>query len=442
MSKVVRNKGSINFRLKKTKRVEHSIYMDFSNGKDFRLKYSIGYSVDPKYWDVNKQRVKNVAVIRNSNEINDLMRDLETATNDFITKSDSSQTPFTRDNLRAHLDAFTNKISTASETVGDKTLLGFIDDHIKRKEKQLPASSTRKENPTVSTYKQTQKHLVEFVKSTGFDLNFENIDEEFYSEFLEYMKNKTYGKKNDKRYSINTIGKQIKNFIGFMNAALYDELHTNYKFKKFKIPKEQTVAIYLTMEELKSLLDVKLAESHLILARDIFLIGCEIGQRISDYHDLSYHQIVTIGSDEYIKIKQQKTGKEVHCLITEVVRHIMDKRYSGKLPPAMSTQKINDYIKIVGEKAGVNSIVRTEQTIGGKKVIDKTKKYNLLQGHTARRTFCTLKYKSGMDVNHIMLLSGHTTSKEFLKYIRAPKEELVAQITSSKEFLSSSISVN
>ena len=46
-----------------------------------------------------------------------------------------------------------------------------------------------------------------------------------------------------------------------------------------------------------------------------------------------------------------------------------------------------------------------------------------------------------MAVHSIIELSGHTTEKEFMKYIRNPKEERVSQITSSDAFISSSLSV-
>ncbi|PZX41086.1 phage integrase family protein [Nonlabens dokdonensis] len=441
MSKVKRTTGSINFRLKKGANIEQSIYMDFSNGRDFRLKYSIGYAIDPKYWDSAKKRVKNVAVVRNSNEINDLMRDLESETFDYVSDCDSKQIAFTRNDLKEHLKRFTNKSSEIIEEQEPTTFLEFIESHINRKEKELPVSKGRSISATVSTYKQTQNHLIQFEKESGYKLDFNTIDEEFYSEFLDYMNNKTYGKDDDKYYSINTIGKQIKNLIGFMNAALYAELHTNFKFKKFKVSKETTTAVFLTMDELITLYKTELDKTHYILARDVFLIGCEIGQRISDYHDLASQEIQINDGVNYIKIKQEKTGKEVLCRITPVIQQIMDDRYNGELPPKIAPQKLNDYIKKVAQKAKINRKIKTEQTIGGKKITKYTEKYKLIMSHTARRTFCTLKYKSGMDVHHIMELSGHTTTKEFLKYIRAPKDDIIAQITSTKEFESTSIPI-
>ena len=50
-------------------------------------------------------------------------------------------------------------------------------------------------------------------------------------------------------------------------------------------------------------------------------------------------------------------------------------------------------------------------------------KYQLIKTHTARRSFCTNAYKAGMDCLDIMALSGHTTEKSFLRYIKVTQEE-------------------
>lgn len=431
-----RTRGSIKFRLKESTKEEKPIFLDFSYGRGRRLKYAIGHSVNPNYWDKRKLRVKNVVAVRNSNDINDLMRDLESELLNFVSECDSKQIMITNTILRDHLNKFTHK-GVIEETSTKFTLLVFIDHFIKQKEKELIGG---KKNQTVKSYKQTLKHLKEFKNDVGYELDFDTIDSEFYTEFVDYMNHKEY--KTGVCYSLNTIGKHIKSFKTFMNGAADAELHTNYKFKKFKPLVEQTTAIYLTLEELEELLNLDLLdEKHLELARDIFIIGCEIGQRISDYHDLKKHPIVTHEGERYIKIKQKKTQKEVLCKITPAIDKIIKERYDGKLPPKITEQKLNTYIKLVGEKAEIDEQIKDERTQGGQKVVTYIPKHKLIMGHSARRTFCTLKYKAGMPVYDIMQLSGHTTEKEFMKYIRNPKEERVAQITNTEAFKNSSIKV-
>ncbi len=227
-----------------------------------------------------------------------------------------------------------------------------------------------------------------------------------------------------------------------MNASIYEDLHTNLKYKKFKILVEVTTAVFLELEELKKLYELDLKDKpHYELARDIFIIGCEIGQRISDYHNLKQYTIIDYSGEKYIKIKQEKTQKEVLCKITPVISRIMKDRYNDSLPPKITEQKLNSYIKIIGKMAEINTQIKNEITRGGSKVIEYKPKYDFIMGHSARRTFCTLKYKAGMQVHSIMELSGHTTVKEFMKYIRNPKEERVSQITETNAFKNSCISI-
>ena len=81
-----------------------------------------------------------------------------------------------------------------------------------------------------------------------------------------------------------------------------------------------------------------------------------------------------------------------------------------------------------------NELVKCEFTKGGKTITKMIPKYDLIKSHTARRSFCTNKYKAGMSVYDIMLFSGHTTEKEFYKYIRIKDEERASHIVKTGFF--------
>lgn len=108
------------------------------------------------------------------------------------------------------------------------------------------------------------------------------------------------------------------------------------------------------------------------------------------------------------------------------------------MPNKITHQKLNDYIKEVGKIALINDEIKIERKRAGKNEISFVPKHDLIMGHTARRTFCTIKYKDRVSVEDIMVLSGHTTIKEFMKYIRITQEEKVAQIVSTEAFKNSS----
>ena len=446
MSYAKRTKGIAPvFRLKESTSSENPIRLDYSYGRNKRFRYSIGYSVNPKYWNSNKGKVKNVIAVENAEVINDLIDDLTRELKMFVKECISNQTPLTNPIMKAHLDKFRNEdVEEMGEDEEEITkLIPFVKEYIKQKEKELPKTANSYKNNTVKSYEQTLRHLEGYQEEFDVELDFD-LDQEFYSDFIEYMNSKTYqySKKEKKHYSLNTIGKQIKNLKVFMGAALMDEYHTNLKYKRFKVLAEITTAIYLEIDELKRMYELDLSDTpHLELARDVFIIACEIGQRISDYHNLQAQEIVPHENERYIKIKQEKTKKEVLCKITPVIEAIMNQRYEGLLPPKITEQKLNDYIKIVAKKAEIDTQVKVEITRGGKRKTKYIPKHQLVMGHTARRTFCTLKFKAGVPVYSILELSGHSTYKEFIKYIRNPKVERASQITSTDAFQNSCIPV-
>ncbi|OFY41225.1 MAG: hypothetical protein A2X18_12790 [Bacteroidetes bacterium GWF2_40_14] len=69
-------------------------------------------------------------------------------------------------------------------------------------------------------------------------------------------------------------------------------------------------------------------------------------------------------------------------------------RYDYKLPK-QSEPKLNEFIKEVGELAGMNEPIIVTKTEGGEKVTRTFKKYELITSHTARRSGATNMYLSG-----------------------------------------------
>ena len=75
----------------------------------------------------------------------------------------------------------------------------------------------------------------------------------------------------------------------------------------------------------------------------------------------------SIKGKKFFRIKQQKTGKVVNCLITSDIQKMMKNRYGGGLPKKMLAQHINKHLKVIGKKAKINQSVIMTSTVGGKK---------------------------------------------------------------------------
>jgi integrase len=99
------------------------------------------------------------------------------------------------------------------------------------------------------------------------------------------------------------------------------------------------------------------------------------------------------------------------------------KKYDGIPPQAISNQKMNEYLKELGEMAELKEDVVISLTKGGKRQTENFKKFELITTHTARRSFATNAYLQNVPTISIMKITGHRTEKSFLKYIKISQED-------------------
>ena len=152
--------------------------------------------------------------------------------------------------------------------------------------------------------------------------------------------------------------------------------------------------------------------------RDLFLIGCYTGLRFSDLQQLRKEHF----KNNFVEINTLKTGQKViipqHWIISEIL-----KKYDYNLPRMISNQKMNEYLKELGRLAQIDSIIIINQNSGGLQYDKRYKKYELITVHTARRSFATNMYLNDIPTISIMQITGHTSEKIFLRYIKVTKEE-------------------
>ncbi len=423
MKNIQSSKGAIRFSFKdpiylleKNKKKESLIMLFFSFG-DFRLKYSTGYKSCHDDWDYQKQRIKQgKAGILNANEVNEHLAKLEINLKKELSRLIADGVPITKAVLKLFLDNLTNKNFQDNSNSRIITFFEYAEEFLTVKESSLSKITYR-------AYKQTIARLKEYEKQSNEKLDFDSFDKVFYLNFSRFM--------DSQNYALNTTGKHIKNLKVFLNNALSDGLINNTKFKTrdFKAKSEETTAIFLSESEIKKMHDLDLSKyKDLELARDIFLIGCYTGQRVSDYNGLSAESIFEKNGVRYFKIKQQKTKTIVNCPITKEMREIMNNRHNGLPPKKMHEQSINNHIKQVGQMMELNELVVCKQTKGGIENSELVPKYKLLHSHSARRSFCTNMYIKKMPIIDVMLFSGHKLEREFYKYIRIKDEERASHI--------------
>lgn len=395
---------------------QESLIFLHCNCSGFRFKYSTKFKSCYEDWDLKRQRIKEgKAGIMNSLYVNEALTRMEVNLKKENSRLVAEGVSVSKELLQNFLDGLTNKNVVVVKNVN----LNFFD----FAEQLLEVRSKNLSLITARSYKQTILKLKAFEKHQGSKFTFESFDINFYNAFTEFLEIQDY--------SINTINKHFKNLKVFLNNALENGYSTSLKFKSrdFKLKTEDSSAVYLTEEEIQAMFEHDLSKhKHLEDARDIFLIGCYTGQRISDYNGLKAESIKIIKGQKFFEIRQKKTKTIVHSPITIEMQSIMDARHGGLPPKKMNEQYLNDYIKQVGQEVGISDMVTHSITKGGKKIEKRVPKYTQLHSHTARRSFCTNMYKNKMPAIDIMFYSGHKTEREFYKYIRIHGEERAAHI--------------
>jgi len=379
-------------------------------GRDIDLYANTLQVIEPVNFNNSTEKVRDKLEILDRDKINKKLRDLKGFIED-TEKKELDKTKLTKEWLELVIDKFyfPEKYQNPKGS-----LFAFIQDFIDKAE-TYPNPRTGKpvSYRVYRHYNSSFDRLKEFSKEQGKEVNFNDIDLDFYEDFKAYLQSQGL--------ALNTIGRIIKTIKVFLNSATEKGYNTNLKYKsaKFAAPTEESETVYLNEEDIDSLTELDLTEhERLDKVRDLFLIGCWTGLRYSDFYQVTNDNI----KDNLIHIRQTKTDAKVVVPVHPTVQSILDK-YKGKLPAVISNQKFNVYLKEVTEKAELNEIVEKSITKGGVKKTTKYKKWELVRSHTARRSFATNLYKAGFPTQSIMAITGHKTEAAFLKYLKVTPVE-------------------
>lgn len=285
--------------------------------------------------------------------------------------------------------------------------------------------------------------LMEFQRARCYRLTFEDININFRNDFIVWMKGK--------RYSHNTICSHLKNIRTLMVAAYEDhvtDIDVN-KLEKFTIAAKPMGTIYITKEQIDELynLDFKTADDLKAVIRekiadkelrekyckkvtrtrvrtlrkclDVFLVGLFTGQRFEDYSRINEDMITTIKDEWFIHITQKKNKKVVYVPLDKRVKLILD-RNNGKLPKC-DNGLINKALDEICRYLGWTDDTGIKRFRMGKALTSKL--YGMVRSHTARRSFITNAYISGVNIRSIMAVSGHSFEERFKEYVKLDEEE-------------------
>lgn len=371
----------INFWLNFPKKAESPIRIIINHrGKSYRQ--NSGLFCHTKDWSISKQRCSNAAV---QDKLREIRNKLESMLDDSSTE---------RDILSALNSLKIDSLRMPARKKGVPTLWEYFAD--------VDGLSPAMRKLRLGAYNCIHD-------LAGEDIDWADVDSAFFFELKKKMAKA--------KLSLNTQA----NYAGVLKSVMKDGFRLKYHdctdYEDFHIRRELPDTIYLTEEELQMLWDVHLDSETEKKARDLFLLGVYTAARYSDCVNFSKKNIV---GDKF-RYTQKKTGQSVIMPLSPKVKLLLKR--NGGTAPQLALPNYDRAIKTAAMKAGITTPTETTKTIGARHMTQSAPKCDFIGSHTARRTGCTLLYKSGVPLKVCMYLSGHTSESNFLRYIRITKEE-------------------
>ncbi len=281
------------------------------------------------------------------------------------------------------------------------TLLDLFDRH-NQDVKSLVGIS--KSAATYQKYEVTRKHLANFIQSKYklSDIALKSINNIFINDFEVYLLSTA-------KCSHNTMAKFMQFFKRIILIARNNGLIQGDPFASYKIQIKKVDRGYLTEEEIDKIIKKKFATERLEHVRDIFIFSCFSGLAYIDVKNLAQDNIRTsFDGNLWIMTKRQKTDIAVNVPLMKIPQIILEK-YKGKLPngmllPVLSNQKVNAYLKEIGDLCGINKN---------------------LTFHLARHSFATTTtLAKGVPIETVSKMLGHTNIKTTQIYARITNDKI------------------
>ncbi|MBQ7773118.1 MAG: integrase catalytic domain-containing protein [Bacteroidales bacterium] len=152
--------------------------------------------------------------------------------------------------------------------------------------------------------------------------------------------------------------------------------------------------------------------------RDLFCFCAFTSLRYSDMAALKRTDI----TEDKLYITTQKTNDRLPIDLSKNAQAILEKHKGSEFSrglalPVISNQKMNKYLKDLGELCGFNTPISKTCYRAGQRVDEIYPKYELIGTHAARRTFICFALSNGIPPQVVMKWTGHSDYKAMKPYI-------------------------
>lgn len=189
------------------------------------------------------------------------------------------------------------------------------------------------------------------------------------------------------KYEPSTSGGIMTRLKAVVSYAMERGKLRSNPFAMIKIYKGKPKKEFLTDDEINTIVTKDFGIDRLNKVRDLFLFQASTGLSYSDMAEISQSDLMLRNGIYYISKERNKTGIAFCCVVLPLGVEIFN-RYNGCLP-IPSNQKLNAYLKEVGDICGINKSLHT---------------------HLARKTYATHMNRQGYRVSTISKMLGHSNT--------------------------------
>lgn len=279
---------------------------------------------------------------------------------------------------------------------------------------------------TITRYNAVKNKIDEFEEYRKKKILVKDVGLKFIEEFETYLSDVD-------KLGVNSINRCIK-FVKTVClwATTAKNIPAHKELNKIKGYGEKASIIFLTFEELETIENKIFERSALENAKDWLIIGCYIGQRVSDLLILTRDNLTVRNGLELLELTQKKTGKKVVIPLHSKVKEILEKR-NGAFPEKISDQKFNRHIKDLCKLAEINQLIEGGKMTKQKEInkfrkeFGKFPKHELISSHVCRRSFASNFY-GDIPTPLLISITAHATEQQFLEYIGKTSNDYAIQL--------------
>ena len=293
-----------------------------------------------------------------------------------------------------------------------QTLLSLFARHNEDFERQV---GTIKSRPTYLKYRCVFDHLKAFLNQRykQKDIHLKELTAEFITEFELYLR-------TQKKCSTNTVWIYMMPLKRMMTIARNNGWITRDPFAEYRLTPESPQRGYLTLKEIKVLMNEVLCKKQKEMIRDLFIFCCFTGLSYRDLKNLTTENLQTsFDGHNWLITKRQKTGVATNIRLLDIPLDIIKKyekqRVGNKLfrVPAYSTVRMA--LKGIAAQCGIEKNVTW---------------------HVARHTYATvICLTNGVPIETVSAMLGHRNIRTTQIYAKITNEKVSRDMEALSEKL-------